>query len=81
MEVDVLADMEVDKVVDKIADMMADMEVHKVGDKVADKVADMVANDRTPCAPRCDKKRAEFRPSVGPRHSEGRKVYWILTIE
>ena len=72
-----LADMEVDKVADKIADMMADREVHKV----ADKVADMVANDRTPCAPRCDKKRAEFRPSVGPRHSEGRKVYWILTIE
>ena len=77
MEVDMMADMEVDKVVDKIADMMADMEVHKV----VDKVADMVANDRTPCAPRCDKKRAEFRPSVGPRHSEGRKVYWILTIE
>ena len=77
MEMDMMADMEVDKVVDKIADMMADMEVHKV----VDKVADMVANDRTPCAPRCDKKRAEFRPSVGPRHSEGRKVYWILTIE
>ena len=77
MEVDMLADMEVDKVADKIADMMADMEVHNV----VDKVADMVANDRTPCAPRCDKKRAEFRPSVGPRHSEGRKVYWILTIE
>ena len=73
MEVDVLADMEVDKVVDKIADMMADMEVHKV----ADKVADMVANDRTPCAPGCDKRRVEFRP----RHSESRKVYWILTIE
>ena len=77
MEVDVLADMEVDKVVDKIADMMADMEVHKGGDKVADKVADMVANDRTPCAPGCDKRRVEFRP----RHSESRKVYWILTIE
>ena len=73
MEVDVLADMEVDKVVDKIADMMADMEVHKV----VDKVADMVANDRTPCAPGCDKRRVEFRP----RHSESRKVYWILTIE
>ena len=58
-------------------DMLADMEVHKL----ADKVADMVVNDRTPCAPRCDKKRAEFRPSVGPRHSESRKVYWILTIE
>ena len=73
MEVDMLADMEVDKVADKIADMMADMEVHKV----ADKVADMVANDRTPCAPGCDKRRVEFRP----RHSESRKVYWILTIE
>ena len=73
MEVDVLADMEVDKVVDKIADMMADMEVHKV----VDKVADMVANDRTPCAPGCNKKRVEFRS----RHSESRKVYWILTIE
>ena len=73
MEVDMLADMEVDKVADKIADMMADREVHKV----ADKVADMVANDRTPCAPGCDKRRVEFRP----RHSESRKVYWILTIE
>ena len=41
MEVDKVADMEVDKVVDKVPDMVADMVAEMEVDKVADMVADM----------------------------------------
>ena len=39
--VDMVADMEVDKVIDKVADMVADMEVDKVVDMVFNMEADM----------------------------------------
>ena len=37
-----VADMEVDKVADKVADMVADMEIEKVADKAVDIVANLV---------------------------------------
>ena len=39
-----VADMEVDKVVDKVADMVADIEVDKVANMKVDKVADMAVD-------------------------------------